>query len=164
MLGYENQLYVGTQYGNVEVYDSENGIFLQQFSLHNGEVCRMLKLPREVYHCACPELLSNTNDKYANSESRFGLSDEDLSSREKVLQEHALQQDSSLLPIVNGKLHPFASEFQPYTSFTDLNCIKAPLIISIGTGKADWLNVKSTEDFQPHILTWSGHGSINLYS
>ena len=117
MLGYENQLYVGTQYGNVEVYDSESSIFLQQFSLHNGEVCMMLKLPPEVHQCVCPELLSNTDDKYTNRES-----------------------------------------------FTDPNCIKAPLIISLGTGKADWLNVDSTEDFQPHILTWSGCGSINLYS
>ena len=164
MLGYENQLYVGTQYGNVEVYDSESSIFLQQFSLHNGEVCRMFKLPPEVHQCVCPELLSNTDDKCVNRKSRFGLSDEDLTSQEKVLQKHALQQDSSLLPIVNGKLHPFASEFQPYTSFTDPNCIKAPLIISLGTGKADWLNVDSTEDFQPHILTWSGCSSINLYS
>ena len=163
LLGHENQLYIGTLYGNVEVYDSESIILLQQFSLHDGRVCRMLKLPPEVYQCVCAELLLITNNECVRTESKLSLSDEDLTPRKRVLQEHALHQDSSLLPVVNGKLDPLASKLQ--LPPTDPQCIRAPLIISLGNGKANWLsmNVDSTKDFLPHLLTWSGYGNINLY-
>ena len=140
LLGHENQLYVGTLHGNVEVYDSESGTLLQQLSLHTGKVSRMLKLPAEVYQCVCAELLLIANDDFARIESSLGSS---LTSQRL---EHALQQDTS-------------SQQPPSTDH-----IKAPLIISLGNGKANWLNVGSGEHAsQPHLLTWSGYGSIDLY-
>lgn len=138
LVGHENQLYVGTLHGNVEVYDSESGTLLQQLSLHTGKVSRMLKLPAEVYQCVCAELLLTANDDFAHTESSLGLSHKS--------EQHTLKQDTS-------------SQQPPSTDH-----IKAPLIISLGNGKADWLNVGNGEHAsQPHLLTWSGYGSIDLY-
>ena len=154
LLDHGSQLYVGTFQGNVEVYDSESGTLLQQFSLHAGKVCRMLKLPEEVYQCVCAELLLITNDEIVRTES-VDLSDASVTPRKRVLQEHTLQQNS---PVINGKLHPFASKLKPSK---DIHSIKAPLIISLGNGTANWLNAGNTEaSIQPHLLTWSGYGVI----
>lgn len=158
MLGHGNQLYVGTLSGNVEVYDSENCTLLQQFSLHAGKVCQMLKLPAEIHQCVCSELLFVTNDQCVHGESMLDQSDKSITPRKRILQEHTLQQDSSLLPYINSTLHSFTSKLQPSTNF---QCIKAPLIISLGCGTANWLNVENIkEEIQPHLLTWSGYGII----
>ena len=161
LLGHENQLYVGTLHGNVEVYDSESGTLLQQLSLHAGEVSRMLKLPAEVYQCVCAELNMVTHECVC-IESKVNPSDESFASQRKVLQEHTLQHDSSVLPTNDGKFHPFTSKLQQPST----DDIKAPLIITLGNGKADWLNVGNAENSsQPHLLTWSGYGSTeyNIY-
>lgn len=131
------------------MYDSESGNLLQQFSVHAGKVCRMLKLPEEVHQCVCIELLTITNNEIVRTES-VDLSDASVTPRKRVLQEHTLQQNP---PVVNGELHPFASKLKPSQS------IKAPLVISLGNGTANWLNTHSTKpSVQPHLLTWSGHG------
>ena len=151
MLGHESQLYIGTFQGCVEVYDSESATLLQQFTLHAGKVHRMLKLPEEVHQCVCAELLSITNDEIVRTESVY-LSDAGVTPRRRVLQEHALQQDS---PIINGELYPFASKLKPSHS------TKAPLIITLGNGTVNWLNTDSTEgSIQPHLLMWSGYAVI----
>ena len=142
LLGHENQLYVGTLHGNVEVYDSESGTLLQQLSLHAGKVSRMLKLPAEVYQCVCAELLFIANDECAHTESRLSVANGSLLPKRL---EHTLQQDSS-------------SQQLPSTDH-----IKAPLIISLGNGKADWLNVDSaTHASRPHLLTWSGYSNTDV--
>ena len=151
LLGHGSQLYVGTFQGYVEVYDSEGGTLLRQFSVHAGRVCKMLKLPEEVYQCVCPELLMITNDEIVRTES-IDLSDASVTPRKRSLQERTLQQNS---PVVNGELYPFTSKFKPSQS------IKTPLIITLGSGTANWLDTESTEvSVQPHLLTWSGHGDI----
>lgn len=161
LLGHENQLYVGTLHGIVEVYDSESGDLLLQLSLHAGKVSRMLKLPAEVHQCICAELLLMANDECVLSESEASQSYESMTPPKRVLQERLLQQDSNLPPVINGKVHPFTSKLQP--SLTDPQCIKAPLIISLGSGMADWLSTGSTKEaYQPHLLTWSGYGNIYL--
>ena len=155
MLGHENHLYVGTFHGYVTVYDSEGASFLQQFSLHVGKVYRMLELPREVYQCVCAELLLITNREIVRTES-LDLSDTSVTPRKRMLQEHTLQQK----PVINGnKFHPFTKQHS-----LDIHSIKAPLIISLGSGTSNWLlNTaadKTEESMQPHLLTWSGYGVI----
>ena len=152
MLGHESQLYVGTFQGYVEVYDSTTGTLLQHFSVHAGKVCKMLKLPEEVHQCVCAELWMITNDEVVRTES-LDMSDANVTPRKRVLQEHTLQQNS---PVVNGEIYPFVSKLKPSQS------IKAPLIISLGNGTANWLDTDSTKSVsvQPHLLTWSGHGDI----
>ena len=143
------------------MYDSESGTILQQLSLHAGEVTRMLKLPAEVYQCVCAELNMITYE-CVYIESKVNPSDESFASQRKVLQEHILQQDSSVLPTNDGKFHPFTTKLQQPST----DDIKAPLIISLGNGKVDWLNVGNAENSsQPHLLTWSGYGSseYNIY-
>ena len=53
----------------------------------------------------------------------------------KALQEHTLQQDSSVLLTSDGNPHPFTSKLQQLST----DDIKAPLIISLGNSKADRL-------------------------
>jgi len=158
LLGHERHLYVGTRSGNVKVYDSESCTLLKQFSLHAGKVCQMLKLPTEVHQCVCAEKMVVTNDQCVRTESMLDLSDESVTPRRRISQEHALQQDSSLSPDINGTLHSFTSILEPSTN---LQCIKAPLIISLGHGTANWLNMENIKEaVQPHLLTWSGYGII----
>ena len=154
MLGHESHLYVGTYHGYVTVYDSESASFLQQFSLHAGKIYRMFKLPREVYQCICAELLLITNHDIVHTES-LDSSDTSVTPRKRMLQEHALQQRS----VINGKLHPFAKQHSK-----DIHSIKAPLIISLGSGTSNWLLSTAADNteasMQPHLLTWSGYGVI----
>ena len=79
----------------------------------------------------------------------------------KALQEHTLQQDSSVLLTSDGNLHPFTSKLQQQST----NNIKAPLIISLGNGKPNWLNVGNAEN--SHLIdgvdTAAGSSEYNTY-
>jgi len=149
LLGHENQLYVGTSSGNVEVYDSECGILVQKYSLHCAKVRRILKLPPETHRCICAELFpADKTDAYhssaiVNISSRLANTCEDVTPKKRTLQQHCMQQRSgSSLPCLSST---------------------APLIVSIGDGSAKWLKMDSTIK-APHanleLLTWTGYGNF----
>ena len=145
MLGHKNQLYVGTSSGAVEVHDSENDVLLQQFTMHVSGVHNILKLPVEIHQCICAELFPMINHKLAISDyvsSR--LSDiDDVTPKERSLQEYALQKSSSQSP--------------SHLSYP------APLIVSIGDGLANWLGIdgeEKTADSNLEFLTWAGYGHL----
>jgi len=141
LLGHENQLYIGTSCGNIEVYDSEMGVLLQQYSVHDKKVRKILKLPSEIHQSICAELFPRVN---SNSESD-NLSDTNISvtPRQRSVQEYALQQ----------RKH-----------YSDLNLpYNAPLIVSIGEGVANWLNMENTKEpvhLKPKLITWTGYGKL----
>ena len=149
LLGHKNQLYIGTSSGNIEVYDSEHGIFLQRYSMHCAKVRRILKLPPEIHKCLCAELfpIRNSEMEFSNitdhDSSKSEDRDEDVTPKERSKQEYALQQISS--------------SSLPHLSYT------APLIISIGDGLANWLNMDDVDKAKhPNLefLTWTGYGHL----
>ena len=147
LLGHNNQLYVGTSSGLVEVHDSEKGIILQQYSMHVSAVHRIMKLPPEIHKCICAELFPTvkSNAELPNHVGgRSADNDEDVIPKERSLQEHALQQSSS--PYLPRLLY------------------SAPLIVSIGDGLANWLNIdgkERTTDHNLELLTWTGYGHLS---
>jgi len=142
LLGHENQLYVGTSFGNVEVYDSEKGVFLLKYSIHEKKVRRMLKLPSEIHQCICAESFPkvNSNPKQSTSPPPADV----CATPTKIsVKEYALQQRKSAI-----------FNFQPQQH-------TAPLIISIGDGLANWLdNTKESLTQGPQLLMWTGHGEV----
>ena len=147
LLGHENQLYVGTSSGNIEVYDSECGIFLQRYSMHCAKVRRILKLPPEIHQCICAESFPTMNSVSYDSNITEHVSSKlinkngDITPKERSQQEYFLQQSSSTS--------------LPQLSYT------APLIVSIGDGLANWLNMGSVDKIacpNLELLTWTGYG------
>jgi len=138
LLGNENQLYVGTSFGNVDVYDSEKGVFLLKFSIHEKKVRRMLKLPSEIYQCICAEFFPRVNSHPEQSTSP-PPADVCVTPTKRIVKEYALQQRKSVI-----------FDFQPQQH-------TAPLIVSIGDGLANWLNnTKESVTQGPQLLMWTG--------
>ena len=144
LLGYENQLYIGTSSGNIEVYDSEIGVLLQQYSVHDKKVHKMLKLPSEIHRSICAELFprANFNSEYDSLLDRNIC----VTAQKRSVQEYVLQQRKSY-----SDLH--------------LPC-NAPLIVSIGDGVANWLTAENTKrpvHPKPEMVTWSGYGLVKSH-
>ena len=143
LLGHENQLFVGTSFGNVEVYDSEKGVFLLKYSIHEKKVRRMLKLPSEIHQCICAELFPRVNSNPEQSISPPPPADVCVTPTKRIVKECALQQKKSVI---------FDFQLQQHT---------APLIASIGDGLANWLNdTKESVTQGPQLLMWTGHGEV----
>ena len=51
--GHENHLYIGTSLGTVEVFDSESGCFLQQFSWHDNKVESLFHIQNVLLYYIC---------------------------------------------------------------------------------------------------------------
>jgi len=102
-----------------------------------------MKLPREIHQCVCAELFPKMKSSASDHDSGcLADRDEDVTPKERSLQERALQQTSS--------------SSLPQLSYT------APLIVSIGDGLANWLNMDAgkerTTDHSLELLTWTGYG------
>ena len=140
LLGHENHLYVGMSSGNVKVYDSQAGHFLQQFSLHSSDVDALLKLPPEIKECICGE--SRKIQKKAH------ISLLDLPSK---LQKQRRLSGHSLCQLKDHQSGMCSMLVQPFL-------INTPLIVSLGNNLADYLGIgRKNSEKRVEFLTWTGH-------
>ena len=142
LLGHKNHLYVGTSIGKVEVFDSKNGYFLQQFSWHSSKVDALMELPPEIRQSVCAE--SKT--------------------REKKVRHHSLQVNFDLIrpprkvsvqpsfePNSDSRSGMYSLPMQPLLQ-------NYPLIVSLGDNLAEHLNMGNQNSEQSvELLTWTGY-------
>jgi len=141
LLGHQNHLYIGTSIGTVEIFDSESGCFLQQYSWHESTVKSLMELPPEIKKSICAE---HSPVKYKTVSRNESLADNDrIVPRKRVSQESFLKRNES---------------FQGMSSTTKpAESTKCPLIASLGHNLADSLNCsndKPTDNVT--FLTWTG--------
>ena len=141
LLGHQNDLYIGTSIGTVEIFDSESGCFLQQFSWHESTVKSLIELPPEIKKSICAE---HSPVKYKSVSRNESLADNDrIVPRKRVSQESFLKRNESF----QGML----STTKPAES------TKCPLITSLGLNLADCLNCSSKKPPDSvTFLTWAG--------
>ena len=151
LLGHKNHLYIGTSLGTVEVFDSESGCFLQQFSWHDSKVESLLQLPPEIKQSICAEC---SHSKCTPLQHHQSL-ESPLVSKKRVQQESFLQKSAS---IMQADTKSFKSGL--YSVQSPVKCLDTPLIIGIGSGLADHLNVNRSQrlftESTTTFITWTG--------
>jgi len=130
--------------GTVEIFDSENGCFLQQFSWHASVVKSLIKLPSEIKKCVCAE---NSPVKHRSVSHNESMADFD-----RVVPSRRISQESCLNRNTNEMhkpgLHLTEKSGEP---------MECPLIMSLGYNMASTLNFSnqnSTDNVT--LLTWTG--------
>ena len=153
MLGHKNHLYVGTSAGTVEVFESESGCFLQQFSWHT-KVNALLELPQEIKQSICGECSSTKCVKLAHHQS---FKDNLIVPKKRISHEIHLQKSAP------GSTHAYISKsYKSGLCSTQQSALlqDPPLIVSLGNDLADQLHVSSNDQTSTHniieLLTWTG--------
>ena len=143
LLGHKHHLYVGTSSGKVEVYNSENGYFLQQFSWHSSKVDDLIELPPEIKQSICAESKTHQG-KVHHYSLQSSISDTIEASRKKsvcVLGSYMSKSKSGLYSVPAQSLP-----------------LNSPLIVSFGDNLAEHLNIGDQNAQQKKIefLMWTG--------
>lgn len=134
-------MYVGTSSGKVEVYDSESGHFLQQFSWHSSNVHALIELPSEIKQNICAE--SETYTKKVKHVTQHRID----SSR---IQKRRLSEQ----PPFQSRKYESGVFYVPAKPLLQ----NSPLIISLGDGLAECLNMGNQNSVQEvELLTWTGY-------
>jgi len=146
LCGHKNHLYVGTSMGIVEVFDSISGCFLQQFSWHQSKVESLLHLPPDIKRSICAEFSHLKCTPLLHQQSI----DSPLVPRKR---EQNLQKSVS---IMQADIKTFKSGLCSVQ--LPIKSLDTPLMISIGSGLADCLNINSSQNFTGStvLLTWTG--------
>lgn len=128
--------------------DSESDSFFQQFSLHASKVESLLQLPPDIKQSICAECSHSKCVPLVHHQSL----DSPLVSRKRVQQESFLQKSAST------DVKTFKSGFYPAVQLP-ANCLDTPLMISIGSGLADHLNMLNSQtiaESSTAFFTWTG--------
>ena len=143
LLGHKNHLYVGTSSGKVEVYNSENGNFFQQFSWHSSKVNDLIELPLEIKQSICAESKTHQG-KVHHYSLQSSISDTIEVNRAKSVRVHGSYMTNS-----KSGLYSVPVQSLPLNS---------PLIISFGDNLAEHLNIGDQNAQQKKIefLMWTG--------
>lgn len=146
-------MYVGTSAGTVEVFESETGSFLQQFSWH-AKVNALLELPQEIKQSICGEHSSTKCVKLAHHQS---FRDNLIIPKKRVSQELYLQRSASGSQLAyNSKSYKSGL----YSTQQTMLLQDSPLIVSLGNDFADQLSILSSNQTPMHniveLLTWTG--------
>lgn len=148
--GHKNHLYIGTSLGTVKVFDSEGGCFLQQFSWHDSKVESLLQLPPDIKRSICAEFSHSKCTPLQHLQSP----DSPIVSRKRAQQEPILQKS---VPIMQANVKNFKSGLCSVQ--LPVRHLDTPLMISIGSGLANHLNINDSQNFTGStttLLTWTG--------
>jgi len=130
--------------GTVEIFDSETGCFLQQFSWHASVVKSLTKLPPEIKKCVCAE---HSPVKYKSVSCNESLADNDRAvPRRRISQESCLKRNAN-------EMHKPGL----YSAKKPAESMECPLIMSLGYNMANCLNFNSQNSIDNvTLLTWTG--------
>lgn len=146
-------MYVGTSAGTVEVFESDSGCFLQQFSWHT-KVNALLELPQEIKQSICGECSST---KYVKLAHHHSFKDNLIVSKKRISHEIHLQRSAP------GSAQAYNSKSNKsglYSTQQSTLLQDSPLIVSLGNDLADQLHISSSNQTSMHdiieLLTWTG--------
>ena len=146
-------MYVGTSAGTVEIFESESGCFLQQFSWH-ASVNVLLELPQEIKQSICGECV-----KVEHHQSFKDDLNEDISLEAYLY----LQRTSGSRVRFDSKC--YNSEL--HSTQQSMPLLDSPVIVSLGNELADCLRITSNQTSSipsaVEFLIWTGlHSTYQL--